>query len=72
MDKEIWADSAHLMRHPRAVCRPSNTGEKYIGCRRKKSGNPFYRVVIKRLGINKQFARLEDAIQFRNGVISDG
>jgi hypothetical protein len=61
--KENVRYSADRMRHEKARCKPSSTGEKYI----TKYRNSF-RVNIRRKGICKQFKTLEEAKEFKKGV----
>ena len=61
--------SAHAMRKPKSVCRPTNTGEKYISIVRRKGRQPRYRVSIKQRRVCKCFACLHDAIAYRDGVM---
>jgi hypothetical protein len=59
--------SREHMRKPRSKCKPSNTGEKYISLKTYR-GKARYRVQIKRMGCEKTFQRLGDAIRYRNEV----
>lgn len=65
------AYSSHAMRKPKSVCKPSNTGEKYIRVVRKRGHLPVYRVNVRQIGIYKSFACLQDAIAYRNEVMND-
>lgn len=56
--------SAHLLKHEKSVCKPTNTGEKHIRFR-----NGSYCVGIDSLRIWKNFKTLEEAIRFRNEVM---
>lgn len=67
--RENVQKSAHLMRHPKSVCTPTKTGEKYIGFHKDK-GKMRYRVCIENLRICKHFDDLEDAVAYRNEVIN--
>ena len=58
--------SAERMKKPKSICRPSNTGEKYISLYKKRN-KTTYRVFGK-----KSFSTLHVAIEYRNGVIFDG
>jgi hypothetical protein len=65
--KENVNHSAVNMRKPKANCKLTNTGEKYI---RKISshGNTRYRVTLRRFGVDRTFKTLEEAVYFRNCV----
>lgn len=66
--KENVNHSAIHMRHPKAKCKQSNTGEKYI-CKILHQGRRIrYRVSLKRFGVDRVFKTLEEAIEFRNCV----
>ena len=65
---ENIAHSNEHMRKPKAKCRVSNTGEKYI-TKSSRHGNLRYRVIIKSIGVERCFVSLSDAIQFRNEVM---
>ena len=69
--KENVRFSADKMRHEKAKCKPTNTGEKYIS--RYMSHNKYlcYRLVIKPLKISKQFRTLEEAVLFRDEVMQN-
>lgn len=66
--KENIAYSAHLMKHPKAVCRISETGEKYI-TKCVSHGKQRFRVNISWLGIDRKFRDLQSAVNFRNEVM---
>ena len=57
------------MRRPKSKSQPTNTGEKYITKRIEHGKHIRYRVHIGRKGICRTFKTLEEAIQYRNGVI---
>lgn len=69
---ENVSHSIDNMRRHRKQCKPTNTGEKYISKSTKRQKYDVYRVAIKKLGIDRQFKTLEEAISYRNGVISSG
>ena len=61
--------SSHRMNHAKSICKPTNTGEKYI---RQRNGR--YCLYIRRSGItliNKSFATLEDAIFYRDNFLRE-
>lgn len=62
--KENVVFSSDRMRHPKSVCKKSSTGEKYIMLR-----NGRFRVLIKSIGVDRSFQIIEQAIEFRNGLI---
>lgn len=62
--KENVRYSSEMMRHPKTVCKPSNTGEKYISMR-----NGRYRVQIRQKKVHKIFDNLDDAVKYRNEVM---
>lgn len=62
--KENTALSAHLMRHPKSFCKPTNVGEKYI----RQRYNSYY-FCYRQLGIYKCFASLEEAVKYKKEVI---
>lgn len=66
---ENIAHSAEYMRKPRAKCKPTNTGEKYIRRRVERRGLIRFRVDIHGVGICRNFKTLEEAIRFRNEVM---
>ena len=69
--KENVAYSVSHMKKPRKKYKPTNTGEKYIS--KKISRNKTYYVVnIATKGICKYFKCLNDAINYRNGVVEVG
>lgn len=63
--------SVDAMRKPKSVCKPTNTGEKYISLICRMGRKPVYRVSVRRLGVDKQFTCLQDAIAYRNEVMKD-
>lgn len=65
--KENTNHSAIHMRHPKANCKPTNTGEKYIS-KISSHGNTRYRVNLRRFGVDRTFKTLEEAVYFRNCV----
>lgn len=67
--KENVSYSVAHMRKPKAICKPSNTGEKYIRRRLEQGKYTSYRVTIKQIGIDKNFKKLDVAIQYRNEVM---
>lgn len=62
--KENIHHSAERMKHPKKICKQSNTGEKYITKRGEK-----YRVVVKQHNVDKTLATLDEAIKYRNEVL---
>ena len=67
--KENVEYSVPHMTKPRAVCRQSNTGEKYISRRIEHGKNVKYRVAIKTIGVDRSFENFDDALLFRNEVM---
>lgn len=65
--KENVRYSSRFMRKEKTICRPSNTGEKYIS----KKRNGKIRVEIKRLGAYREFDTITDAVAYRNEVIAN-
>lgn len=63
--------SAELMRKPKRVYKPSNTGEKYIRIDRRRK-NPRYRLAIRTKKIDKKFETLEEAKEYRKKVMQNG
>ena len=63
--------AAQAMRKPKSVCKPSNTGEKYISIVKRRGRKPVYRVNIKRIGVCKSFSCLQNAVSYRNEVTKD-
>jgi len=63
--KENVNHSQHLMRHPKAGAKIPSTGEKYIRYRNNK-----YELSIQNMGVCKRFSTLEEAVQYRNEVMS--
>ena len=63
--------AAHAMRKQKSVCKPSNTGEKYISAVKRRGRKPVYRVNVRQIGICKSFVCLQDAIAYRNEVMND-
>lgn len=61
--------SIERMKVPKANCRKSNTGEKYISKKLYHGQNERFRVSVDRLRVDKSFKTLEEAIIFRNEVI---
>lgn len=59
--------SSERMKHEKAKCKATNTGEKYIQKR-----NISYCVSISRLKVYKSFSSLEEAVEFRNEVLKNG
>lgn len=68
--KENVEYSVERMKKPKTKCRTTNTGEKYIRKRKCTNGRFFYRVCIRNKQIDKTFNNLNDAISFRNEVMS--
>ena len=68
--KENIRYSAAHMKKPRTKCKPTNTGEKYITRIILSDGNYSYRVCISTQKIDKTFRSLDDAMAFRNEVIT--
>lgn len=68
---ENVAYSVEHMKKPRARCKPTNTGEKYISQRTGRNGESYYRVSItnQRIKVCKQFKTLEEAVMYRNEVM---
>jgi hypothetical protein len=64
--KENVNHSAIHMKHPKAKCKSSSTGEKYIHKILSHGKNIRYRVVFRNYGIDKTFKTLEEAVEFRN------
>lgn len=60
--QENVSHSAFHMRKPRAVCKTTNTGEKYIRFRHN-------RYIVNYKNTYKSFDNLDDAIAFRNEVV---
>lgn len=58
--------SSERMRKRKSKSKPTNTGEKYISRRIRKSGAIRYRV------FNKTFLSIQDAINYRNEVVANG
>lgn len=67
--KENISHSVSHMRKPRAICKTSNTGEKYISKRLERGKHTVYRVYIKSISICKSFKTLEEAVRYRNEVM---
>ena len=66
--KENVQYSAERMRKPKQAAKVGNTGEKYIS-RRTQRGNVRFRVLIKQVGVERCFAKLQDAVNFRDEVM---
>lgn len=64
--KENVRYSAELMRHPKDICKPSKTGEKYITVK-----NGRYRVQIRQKNVDVSFDTLEEAVEHRNEVMKE-
>lgn len=64
--------SSHKMKHEKSVCKPTNTGEKYITKIISHGKYESYRVNIRTKGICRQFKTLKEAVQFRNEVMCGG
>ena len=77
-DNLEWCTAQHNTQYssfkrkgPRANCRKTNTGEKYIS--KVKQDKPSkYRLTIAPKGICKYFKTLEEAVAYRNEVLKDG
>lgn len=67
--KENVQHSSSHMRHPKSVCKTSNTGEKYISARKDRRQNIRYRVFIVSERKERSFGTLAEAIQYRNEVM---
>lgn len=67
--KENVQHSRYRMRHPKTLCRKTNTGEKYVHMSISNS-KPRYRLQIKQLKIYKTFDSLAEAVKYRNEVVS--
>lgn len=63
--KENVHKSQEHMRKPKASCRPTNTGEKYISMIKERHGNGVRYQVRK----GRAFRTLEEAITYRNEVM---
>lgn len=61
--------SKEHMKKPKENCKKSNTGEKYISKKLNHGKQIYYRVNIRKLGIDKNFKCLSDAIGYRNEVM---
>ena len=68
--KENVRYSSARMRHEKSKCKKTNTGLKYIREYTSKGKYHTFRVMIRRLGVCKQFQKLEDAIRFRDEVMN--
>lgn len=66
--KENVHHSRALMKHPKSRAKVPPTGEKYIR-HRGKTGK-IYELNIRNLGISKRFSTLEEAVQYRDEVMS--
>lgn len=62
--KENVMHSSDRMKHPKKVYKKSNTGEKYI----TKKGER-YRVAIRQHNVDRSFSTLEEAVEFKKGVL---
>ena len=62
--------SAESMRKPKRKSKTTNTGEKYIRIYRQAGRKEAYRVMIRQKRVCKQFNTLEEAIAYRNEVVS--
>lgn len=67
--KENVFHSLENMKKPKSKCIPSSTGEKYITKKLVSGKQLYYRVQIKRLGVEKTFKLLSEAISYRNEVV---
>lgn len=67
--KENIKHSADRMRHPKAKCKPTSTGHKYISIYRSR-GKQYYRLQIKSMKVCKLFAELDDALLYRKEVLN--
>ena len=67
--KENVLYSSEKMRHQKSKSKPTKTGEKYITIKLSKNGHVYYRLQIKRLGIDKKFSSIADAIIARGEAI---
>lgn len=67
--KENVNHSILNMRHPKENCKQSNTKEKYISEILSHGKHIRYRVNLRRFGVNRIFKTLDEAVDFRNGVL---
>lgn len=61
---------AYSIRHlckEKSVCKPTNTGHKYIR-RIVSRGLTRYRFICRRLGVDKQFKLLDDAVEYKRSI----
>lgn len=61
--------SSEMMKKPKANCKATNTGEKYIHRHLEHGKHIRYRVVIKRMRVDRSFKTLDEAIWYRNEVM---
>lgn len=70
--KENIVYSSQNMRKPKAKSKATNTGEKYVRfCKANCKHKAHYRVCIRQIGVDKWFANLDAAIQYRNEVVQE-
>ena len=62
--KQNVMHSSTKMRHEKTICKPTNTGEKYI-----RDPGDSYRVNRRRMKQDKSFRTLEEAIMFKRQVL---
>lgn len=62
--------SASRMKHEKSIYKKTNTGEKYIRLYTSGNRKPCFRVMIKHKGICKQFKTFEEAVKYRNEVMT--
>ena len=63
--------SVEHMKKPKAICRKSRTGEKYITIQCVR-GKTYFRVQIRSKGVDKNFKCFDDAVCFRTEVMRSG
>lgn len=68
--RENVLHSAPLMRRPKSKCKRTNTGEKYISFYLLDGKCPRYRLNIRQQNVYKVFFSLEQAVAYRNEVMS--
>jgi hypothetical protein len=61
--------SSEMMKKPKATCKSTNTGEKYVSIRTSRGGKEYYRVNIRLARADKSFKTITEAIKYRNEVM---